>query len=95
VRVADRGLWSSAHLARLVQAGVQAVRRVGARPMVDCTPGRPLVRPSVRRTPAVTGLPRSRWLTARGIHDPRGVWLQPTTCPSWLTREALAALPDA
>jgi hypothetical protein len=41
-------------------ARVQAVRRVGARPMVDCTPGRPFVRPSVRRTPAVKGVPRSR-----------------------------------
>jgi hypothetical protein len=58
VLVADRGLCSSAHLARLVHAGVQAVRRVGARQMVDCTPGRPLVRPSVRRTSAVTGVPR-------------------------------------
>ena len=58
--VADRGLCSSAHLALLVQAGGHAVRRVGARPSGDVTPGRPLVRPSVRRTPAVNGIPRSR-----------------------------------
>jgi hypothetical protein len=44
---------------------------------------------------AVTGLPRSRWLTALGVHDPRVVWLTPQTCPSWLTRDAWAALPDA
>ena len=62
--------------------------------MVDVTPGRPFVRPSVRRTPAVKGIPRSRWLKALGIHDPRVAWLKPKTCPSWLTREALAALPE-
>jgi Transposase DDE domain len=92
--VADRGLCSYAHLALLVQAGVHAVRRVGARQMVDCTPGRPFVRPSVRRTSAVKGVPRSRWLTARGVHDQLVAWLKPTTCPSWLPREALAALPE-
>jgi hypothetical protein len=95
VWVADRGLCSSAPLALLVQAGVHAVRRGGARPMVDCTPARPFVRPRVRRTSAVTGVPRSRWLKALGIHDHLVVWLKPKTCPSWLTREALAALPDA
>jgi hypothetical protein len=95
VLVADRGLCSYAHLALRVQAGVHAVLRVGARQMVDFTPGRPFVRPSVRRTPAVKGIPRSRWLTALGIHDQLVVWLKPKTCPSWLTREALAALPDS
>jgi Transposase DDE domain len=94
VLVADRGLCSYAQLALLVQAGVHAVLRLGARQMVDCTPGRPLVRPSVRRTPAVTGVPRSRWLTALGVHDQLVAWLKPQTCPSWLTREALAALPE-
>jgi hypothetical protein len=92
--VADRGLGSDAPLALLVQAGVHAVRRVGARQMVDFTPGRPFVRPSVRRTSAVTGVPRARGLTALGVQDPRGAWLQPKTCPSWLTREALATLPE-
>jgi hypothetical protein len=94
VLVADRGLCSDAHLALLVQAGVHAVLRVGARQMVDFTPGRPFVRPSVRRTPAVKGIPRSRWLKALGIHDQLVGWLKPKTCPSWLTREALAALPE-
>jgi Transposase DDE domain len=95
VLVADRALCSYAHLALLVQAGVHAVLRVGARQIVDFTPGRPFVKPSVRRTPAVKGIPRSRWLKALGSYDQLVVWLKPKTCPTWLTREALAALPDS
>jgi IS4 transposase len=95
VLVADRGLCSYAHLALLVQAGVHAVLRIGARQIVDFTPGRPFVRPSVRRTSAVKGVPRSRWLKALGVHDQLVAWLKPKTCPSWLTRQALAALPDS
>jgi Transposase DDE domain len=95
VLVADRGLCSSAHLALLVQAGMHAVRRVGARQIVDCTPGRPFVKPSVRRPSAVTGIPRSRWRKALGVDDQLVAWLKPTTCPSWLARETLAALSDS
>jgi IS4 transposase len=95
VLVADRGLCSYAHLALLVQAGVHAVLRVGARQIVDFTPGRPFVLPSVRRTPAVKGIPRSRWLKALGVHDQLVAWLKPKTCPSWLARETLAALPES
>jgi hypothetical protein len=95
VLVADRGLCSYAHLALLVQAGVHAVLRVGARQIVDFTPGRPFVTPGVRRTPAVKGIPRSRWLKTLGVHDQLVTWLKPKTCPSWLTREALAVLPEA
>jgi hypothetical protein len=93
--VADRSLCSYAHVALLVQAGVHAVRRVGARQIVDVTRGRSSVLPSVRRTPAVKGLPRSRWLKTLGVHDPRVTWLTLKTCPSWLPRDALAALPEA
>jgi Transposase DDE domain len=89
VLVADRGLCSYAHLALLVQAGVHAVLRIGARQIIDFTPGRPVVRPSVRRTPAVKGLPRSRWRQTLGVHDQLVTWLKPTTCASWLTRETL------
>jgi hypothetical protein len=95
VLAADRGLCSYAHLALLVQAGVHAVLRVGARQMVDFTPGRPFVLPSVRRTAAVKGFPRSRWLKTIGVHDQLVAWLKPKTCPSWLARETLAALPDS
>ena len=95
VLVADRGLCSYAHLALLAQAGVHAVLRLGARQLVDFTPGRPFVMPGVRRTPAVKGIPRSRWLKAVGAHDQLVTWFKPKTRPSWLTREALAALPEA
>jgi hypothetical protein len=94
VLVADRGLCSYAHLALLVQAGVHTVLRVGARQIVDFTPGRRFVTPGVRRTPAVKGVPRSRWLTALGHHDQLVMWLKPKTCPSWLARETLAVLPE-
>ncbi len=95
VLVADRGLCAYAHLARLVQAGGHAARRVGARQMVNFTPGRPLVTPGVRRTPAVKGVPRARWRIALGVDDPRVTWLNPKTCPSWRTRATLTALPAA
>jgi Transposase DDE domain len=95
VLVADGGLCSYAHLALLVQAGVHAVLRVGARQIVDFTPGRAFVKPSVRRTLVVKGIPRSRWLTALGAHDQLVTWFKPKTYPSWLTRETLAALPDS
>jgi hypothetical protein len=85
---------SYAHLALLAQAGVHAVLRVGARQIVDFTPGRPFVLPSVRRTPAVKGIPRSRWLEALGVHDQLVAWLKPKTCPAWLPRETLGALPE-
>jgi hypothetical protein len=92
-RGAARGRWAYAPLARLVQAGGPAGRRVGARPSGDVTPGRPVVLPPVRRTAAVPGRPRSRWRTALGVHAPRAAWLPPTTAPSWLPRDAWAARP--
>jgi Transposase DDE domain len=95
VLVGDRGLCSYAHLALLVQAGVHAVLRVWARQIVDFTPGRPFVMPGVRRTPAVKGVARSRWLKALGFHDQLVTWFKPKTRPSWLARETLAALPEA
>jgi hypothetical protein len=42
----------------------------------------------------VKGIPRSRWLQTLGVQDQLVTWLQPKTCPSWLTREALATLPE-
>jgi DDE family transposase len=95
VLVADRGLCSYAHLALLVQAALHAVLRVGARQIVDVTPGRPFVRPGTRRTPAIKGRPRSRWRTTLGPHDQLGEWWKPKTCPRWLDHATFAALPAA
>ena len=39
-------------------------------------------------------MPRSRWLKTLGVQDQLVAWLKPKTCPSWLTREALTALPE-
>jgi hypothetical protein len=99
------GLWASAAaycqararipLWLLVRASVHALLRVGARQIVDFTPGRPFVMPGVRRTPAVKGLPRFRWLTALSVHDHLLAWYTPKTRPTSLMRETLAALPDA
>ena len=93
VLVADRGLSSYAHIALLVQAGLHALMRVGARQIVDFTPHRPFVMPGTRRTPQIKGLPRSRWLTAHGKEDQRVEWFKPKTCPPWLDPATFEALP--
>jgi hypothetical protein len=49
--------------------------------------------PGTRRTPAIKGLPRSRWLTALGHHNQLVEWLKPKTCPPWLDHATFAALP--
>jgi Transposase DDE domain len=95
VLVADRGLCSSAHLARLTQAGLHALLRVQARQMVDCTPASPFVMPGTRRTPEIKGLPRSRWIKAHGKQDQLVEWFTPKTCPPWLAQETGKTLPPA
>jgi Transposase DDE domain len=95
VLVADRGLCSYTHLALLVQAGLHALLRVGARQIVDFTPQRPFVMPGTRRTPAIKGLPRSHWLLAYGQQDQRVEWFKPKPCPPWLDQETCDALPSS
>jgi len=95
VLVADRGLCSYAHIALLVQRGMHAVFRVGSRQMVDCTPHRPFVMPATRRSAAIKGLPRSRWISAFSTDDQLVEWFKPRTCPPWLRPDALAALPPS
>jgi hypothetical protein len=77
----------------LVQAGLHALMRVGARQIVDFTPHRPFVMPGTRRTPQIKGLPRSRWLTAHGQEDQQVEWFKPKTCPPWLEPATFEALP--
>jgi Transposase DDE domain len=93
VLVTDRGLSSYAHMALLVQAGLHALMRVGARQIVDFTPHRPFVMPGTRRTPQIKGLPRSRWIMAHGQQDQRVEWFKPKTCPPWLDQETFETLP--
>jgi Transposase DDE domain len=93
VLVADRGLCAYAHLALLVQAGLHALLRVQARQIVDFTPFRPFVMPGTRRTPAIKGVPRSRWIKAHGQHDQQVEWFKPKTCPPWLAPETFKTLP--
>jgi len=93
VLVTDRDLSSYAHIALLVQAGVHALMRVGARHMVDFTPQRPFVLPGTRRTPQLKGLPRSRWLKAHGKEDQQVAWCKPKTCPPWLDPATFEARP--
>lgn len=62
--LADRGFCSYAHLALLLQAGVQAVFRLHQRQIVSFRIGRMHVPPSppFRKLKAADGLPRSRWV---------------------------------
>ena len=92
VLVADRGFCSYAHLALLVQAGVQAVFRMHQRHIVDFTPGRSHVEPA-RRGKGHKGQPRSSWITQLGKHDQLVHWLKPLTCPQWMGVEQFAHLP--
>src|SRR5215510_8576664 len=93
VLVADRGLCSYAHIALLVRLGMHAVFRIGSRQIVDFTPPRPLVMPATRRSAAIKGLPRSRWISAFSKDDQLVEWFKPRTCPPWLSPDALEALP--
>src|SRR6266850_5853828 len=95
VLVADRGLCSYAHLAMLGHRGVHAVFRIGSRQIVDFTPHRPFVMPATRRSAAIKGLPRSRWISAFSKDDQLVEWFKPRTCPPWLSPDALAALPPS
>jgi hypothetical protein len=95
ILVADRGLCAYTHLALLVQAGLHALLRVQARQIVDFTPSRPFVMPGTRRTPAIKGLPRSRWIKAHGKQDQQVEWFKPKTCPPWLEWETFKTLPLA
>jgi Transposase DDE domain len=95
VLVADRGLCSYAHIAMLVHRGVHAVFRIGSRQIVDFTPHRPFVMPATRRSAAIKGRPRSRWISAFSKDDHLVEWFKPRTCPPWLSPDALEALPPS
>jgi len=92
VCVAAGGVCTYPNLALPVHPPLNTVRRGPPRQIVDFTPGRLFVMPSVRRTPVVKGVPRSRWLNTVGCYDQLVAWLKPKTRPAWLAPQMLAAL---
>ena len=95
VLMGDRAFGSYAHLALLFSRGVHAIMRAHQRLIVDFTPGR-IHRQAVRgRVSKKKGLPTSRWIKSLGPHDQLVEWFKPTVCPSWLTPEQFAALPES
>jgi hypothetical protein len=93
VLVVDRGFCAYAHLALLVQAGVQAVCRLHQKHLVDFTPGRPHVEPRTRGK-GHKGQPRSGWLQQLGTHDQLVHWRKPLAGPQWMDEAQFAPLPD-
>ena len=89
----DRGFCSFAHLALLLQRGVQAVFRIHQRQIVDFTAGRPHVVPARGSNRGKKGLPRSRWIKAFGFQDQLVEWFKPIECPEWMSREQFVSLP--
>ncbi len=92
VLLGDRGFCSFAHLALLVERGVQGVFRLHQRQIADFTPHRPHKPPG--RKKGSKGRPSSRWLRALGVTDQVVAWIKPKTCPEWMTAEQYASLPE-
>jgi len=94
VVLADRGFCSFAHLALLVQAGLQGVFRVHQQTIVSFRIGRmhsPPRGPYKNRK----GLPRSQWIKWLGTRDQWVKYFKPKQRPKWLSVERFTALPDA
>jgi hypothetical protein len=87
----DRGLGSYAHLAILAIRGLHGLFRLHQRRSVDFAPPRPGA--SEREFDSPAGLPRSRWVKARGDADQVVVWHKPKHKPVWMTEADYAALP--
>lgn len=90
--VADRGFCSYAHLALLLQRGVQGLLRLHQRTIVDFTPGRPHAAPRGKKSGK--GLPRSKWIKQLGTCDQVVRWLKPAQKPNWMSAEQYASLPS-
>lgn len=95
VLTGDRAFGSYAHMALLFSRGIHAIFRAHQKLIVDFTPGR-VHRQAVRaRTSQKKGLPTSRWIQSLGELDQLVEWFKPTECPSWLTPQQFAALPES
>jgi len=89
--VADRGFCSYVHLAQLSRANLHAVLRVHQRTIVDFHPHRLCTRNLPKGN---TGMPTSRWVKRLGPCDQLVKWPKPKRCPSWMSAEAFAQLPE-
>lgn len=92
VLIGDRGFCSFAHLALLRGRKLHGVFRVHQKQLVDFHVDRPYNRPG---QPHQKGRPSSRWLKRLGKHDQLVEYFKPKKRPTWMTREAYAALPKS
>lgn len=93
VVVGDRAFASYAHLALLSQGNLQGLFRAHQRQLISFRRDRKLTGPQPRGT-------KARYATGRlvcklGKYDQLVEYPKPTTRPSWMTREAFAALPQS
>jgi hypothetical protein len=95
VLAGDRAFGSYAHLALLFSRGIYAVMRAHQRLIVDFTPGRVHRQAVCGRQDKKKGLPTSRWIQSLGKCDQLVEWFKPKVCPSWLTAEQFATLPES
>jgi len=96
VLLADRGFCSFAHLALLLDAGLQGVFRLHQKTIVSFRKGRLHQPPRPRGLlKGATGLPRSRWVRWLGHLDQVVEYYKPVRRPKWLTAEAYAVLPES
>jgi len=93
VLLGDRAFCSFAHLALLVQQGIQAVMRAHQRWIIDFRPHRPFADPHHGKNEHKKGLPRSRWIKRLGARDQLVEWFRPVAAPDWMSKEGFAALP--
>jgi hypothetical protein len=86
VVVGDRAFCSYAHLALILQRGVDAVFRIHERHIVSFKAGRAY-------SATKKGFPRSRWEKKLGIKDQLVTWFKPKTCPRWMNKGQYKLLP--
>lgn len=94
VLVADRGFCSYAHLALLMQAGLQAVFRLHQKQLVSFRIGR-MHSPPRGPYKNIKGLARTRWIKWLGTCDQQVEYFKPDECPDWLDAQTYAALPSS
>lgn len=97
VVLADRGFCSYAHLALLIQAGLEGVFRLHQKQIVDFRRGRMHLPPSppFAKLKGARGLPRSRWIKWLGRLDQQVEYFKPKERPTWISALAYSALPES